>query len=180
MKKVLNVVLISMLMLGVSSFLKTAAAAAEAQGAFKFGYVDFNRALNEVEEGKRTKDSLKAEFDKKKKELELMQKELEAMQTDLEKQKLILSKEALKSKEEAFRAKFIEVNQKLAQYKEEMAKREFEATSKILNKLREIVRGIGTSENYTMILEKSQDVVLYSQPGSDLTTRVIQSYNQGK
>ena len=72
------------------------------------------------------------------------------------------------------------MNQKLATYKEEMAKKEFEATSKILNRLRSIVRNIGSKENYTMILEKSQDVVIYSQPGADLTDRVISQYNKGK
>lgn len=154
--------------------------AAADTGTYKFGYVDFNRALNEVEEGKRAKSNLKAEFEQKQKKLEMMQKELTAMQQDLEKQRLILSAEALKKKEEIFRKKFIEVNQKLGSYKEEMAKKEIQATGKILNRLRNLVRNIGSKEGYTMILEKSQDVVIYSPPGSDLTSRVIKMFNKGK
>jgi len=174
MKKCLSALVVIIFIIGIGSM---AAAKAEEN---KFGYVDFNRALNEVEEGKRTKASLKAEFEKKQKQLELMQKELKTMQADLEKQKLILSAEAMKKKEEAFRNKFIEVNQKLAQYRDEMAKREMEATGKILNKLRDIVREIGQAEGYTMILEKSQDVVIYSPAGADLTSRVIKQFNKGK
>jgi outer membrane protein len=174
MKKYLSALVAIVFIIGICS---VAAAGAE---TYKFGYVDFNRALNEVEEGKRTKASLKAEFEKKQKQLELMQKELKTMQEDLEKQKLILSAEAMKTKEEAFRNRFIEVNQKLAQYREEMAKREMEATGKILNKLRDIVREIGQTEGYTMILEKSQDVVIYSPAGADLTSRVIAQFNKGK
>lgn len=174
MKKYLSALIVVVFIIGIGS---VATAAAE---GYKFGYVDFNRALNEVDEGKRTKSSLKAEFEKKQKQLELMQKELKTMQADLEKQKLILSAEAMKKKEEAFRNKFIEVNQKLAQYREQMAKREVEATGKILTKLRDIVRGIGQKEGYTMILEKSQDVVIYSPAGADLTSRVISQFNKGK
>jgi outer membrane protein len=172
-----GLVLIAVLM--AYGFSAVAAAAADT-GTYKFGYVDFNRALNEVEEGKRAKANLKAEFEQKQKKLEMMQKELTAMQKDLEKQRLILSAEALKKKEEVFRKKFIEVNQKLASYKEEMAKKEIEATGKILNRLRSLVRDIGSKEGYTMILEKSQDVVIYSPPGSDLTSRVIKMFNKGK
>ena len=174
MKKYLSALIVLLLIMGAGSV-----ATAKAED-YKFGYVDFNRALNEVEEGKRTKASLKSEFEKKQKQLELMQKELKTMQADLEKQKLILSAEAMKKKEEAFRNKFIEVNQKLAQYREEMAKRELEATGKILTRLRDIVRKIGQTEGYTMILEKSQDVVIYSPPGADLTGRVIKQFNKGK
>lgn len=170
-----GVVLIAMLMAyGVSTV------AAADTGSYKFGYVDFNRALNEVDAGKRAKANLKAEFKQKQKKLEMMQKELTAMQKGLEKQRLILSAEALKKKEEVFRKKFIDVNQKLGAYKEEMAKKEIEATGKILLKLRTIVKGIGSKEGYTMILEKSQDVVIYSPPGADLTTRVISTFNKGK
>jgi Skp family chaperone for outer membrane proteins len=174
MKKCLSALIAVVLIIGLGCV-----AAAKAEGD-KFGYVDFNRALNEVEEGKQTKAALKAEFEKKQKQLELMQTELKTMQADLEKQKLILSAEAMKTKEEAFRNKFIEVNQKLAQYREEMAKREVEATGKILTKLRDIVRSIGQSEDYTMILEKSQDIVIYSPAGADLTSRVISQFDKGK
>jgi outer membrane protein len=144
----------------------------------KFGYVDFARAMNEVNEGKQAKATLEKEFAQKQKKLELMQKELQAKQQELEKQRMILSPDAMKKKEEAFRRKFIDINQKLGQFKEEMAKREFTLTSNILNKLRRIVSKIGSKENYTMILEKSQ--VIYSPAGTDLTDRVIRDYNGNK
>ncbi len=172
MKSIMTMLVVAVIAMGVSA---KASAATD-----KFGYVDFNRALNEVDEGKRAKAALKAEFEQKQKKVKMLENELKTMQQDLEKQKLILSAEALRKKEEAFRQKFLEANQKLAQYKEEMAKREIESTAKILTKLRTIVRDIGSSEGYTMILEKSQDVVLFSRPADDLTSRVISQFNKGK
>ena len=61
MKKYLSALIVVVFIIGIGS---VATAAAE---DYKFGYVDFNRALNEVDEGKRTKSSLKAEFEKKQK-----------------------------------------------------------------------------------------------------------------
>lgn len=171
MKKLITAVMALALICGVSTI-------ASAASDSKFGYVDFNRAMNEVNEGKKAKATLEAEFAQKQKKLELMQKELQSKQQELEKQRLILSAEAMKKKEDEFRQKFLEINQKLGQFKEEMAKREYTLTSNILNKLKRVVGKIGQSENYTMILEKSQ--VLYSPSGTDLTDRVIKDYNSGK
>jgi len=145
--------------------------------ASKFGYVDFQRALNEVEEGKKAKASLKSEFDQKQKQLDAVQNELQAMKTDLDKQRLILSADALKEKEENYRKKFMELQQKLATYKEDLGMKEAKLTSGILAVIYKIVDDIGQKEHYTMILEKSQQVVLYSPADADLTSRVIREYN---
>lgn len=146
-------------------------------GAGKFGYVDFQRALNEVEEGRRARASLKSEFEQKQKQLESIQKELQQMQTDLEKQRLILSADALKEKEEAYRKKVVELTDKMNTYKMELQGKEMKMTGGILGAISGIVREIGQKEGYTMILEKSQDIVLYSPLDSDLTGRVIKEYN---
>jgi outer membrane protein len=145
--------------------------------AYKFGYVDFQRALNEVEEGKKVKSLLKTEFDEKQKKLDAVQEELQAMKTDLDKQRLILSQEALKEKEEIFRKKFMELQQKLASFKDELQMKEAKVTQDILVVIEDIVKNIGRKEGYTMILEKSQNVVLYSLSDSDMTERVIKEYN---
>ncbi|OGQ50489.1 MAG: hypothetical protein A3I09_01130 [Deltaproteobacteria bacterium RIFCSPLOWO2_02_FULL_47_10] len=145
--------------------------------SYKFGYVNFQQALNEAEEGKKAKATLKSEFDEKQKKLDLVQNELQAMKTDLDKQRLILSAEALKDKEEEYRKKFIELQQKVGSYKEELQIKEARLTSDILVVLHNIIKGIGEKEGYTFILERSQEVVLFSPKDSDLTDRIIKEYN---
>lgn len=143
----------------------------------KFGYVDFQRALNEVEEGKRAKATLKGEFEQKQRQLEAIQGELQRMQAELDKQRVILSADALKEKEEAYRKKVIELTEKMNTFKMELQGKEVRVTGGILNAMHNIVREIGQKEGYAMILEKSQDVVLYSPSDADLTTRVIREFN---
>lgn len=145
--------------------------------ANKFGYIDFQRALNEVEEGKKAKAMLKSEFDEKQKQLDAVQNELQAMKADLDKQRLILSADALKTKEEEYRKKFLELQQKLGTYEQDIKGKEARLTNDILAVVYKIAKDIGEKEGYTMILEKSQDVVIYSPSDADLTGRVIKEYN---
>lgn len=143
----------------------------------KFGYVDFNRALNETNEGKSAKSTLEQEFKERQQKLDIVQNELQKMKQDLDKQRLILSPDALKTKEEDYRKKFVELQQKLGTFKQEMAQKEASLTAGLLDKLRGLVKDIGNKEGYTMILEKSQDVVLYAPSINDLTDRVIKLCN---
>jgi outer membrane protein len=152
-------------------------AVAAADQTVKFGYVDFQKALNDVEEGKKAKAMLKSEFDEKQKKLDQVQNELQAMKTDLDKQRLILSADALKAKQEEFTKKYMDLQQKVAAYKEEIAGKEMKLTGDILAVVHRLVRDIGEKEGYTMILEKSQDIVIYSPKDADLTERIIKEYN---
>jgi outer membrane protein len=143
----------------------------------KIGLVDFQRALNEVEEGKAAKARLKGEFDEKQKTLDALQNELKAMKDNLEKQKLVLSQDALKQKETEYRDKFIELQKKLADFRGELQQKEAQYTSDIIVALRQIVQEVGAKDKYTLIFERGQDVVLYAPTAADLTPQVITLYN---
>ena len=124
----------------------------------KFGYVDLQRALNEVKEGKTAKAELQRTYKARQRELEKLQKSLESMKKTLEKDRLVLSADALRKKEENYRAKFLELTQKMKAFEMELAQKEQETTGAILNALRRVVQKIGDEEKYEMILEISQDV----------------------
>src|SRR5262245_28424487 len=74
----------------------------------KLGYVDLQRALNEVDEGKTAKASLKREFDQKQKLLDEKQEELKRMKADLDKQSVVMAEDAKKEKQGELDRKFIE------------------------------------------------------------------------
>ncbi len=155
-------------------------ASAAATQELKLGYVDFNRALNETKEGQTAKKKLEDEFKERQQKLDIIQSELKKMKEEFEKKRLILSQEALKKKEEEYRNKFMELQQKLATAKQEMAQKEAALTVGVLDKLKDIVKEIGKKENYALILEKSQEVVLYAPDIDDLTDKVIKICNKGK
>lgn len=143
----------------------------------KFGLVDFQRALNETQEGKAAKARLKSEFDLKQKELDGVQNSLKVMKDGLEKQKLALSADAMKQKEGEYRDKFIELQKKLADFRTELQQKELQYTGDIITGLRKIVQEIGAKDKYTLIFERGQDVILYAPTATDLTTQLIAAYN---
>ena len=144
----------------------------------KMGYVDLNRALNEVKEGRTAKAKLERDGKKKKQKLEIMQKELKKMKVDLDKQRLILSQEALREKEMRFQQKFLELQRTTVQFEKEFAEKEVNFIKPISQKLKRVIEELGAKEGYTMILPK--EVALYSPAGTDLTDRVIAAYNKAR
>ena len=144
----------------------------------KIGTVNFQQAINGVEQGKKAKATLKSEFETKQKKLDLQQQELKKMQEDLEKQKAVLSQEALLSKQKSFSDKYLELQKSMAGYRDELMSKESKMTGQILQNLKKIVGEIGQKEGFTLIVENSQETVLFSQAKEDLTNRVVTLYNQ--
>jgi len=163
----------------IALLLGTLALPAYAQ-SMKIGLVDFQKALNEVEEGKKAKAGLKAQFDSKQKALNAKQESLKRLKEELEAKKAALSADAMRQKEAQYRDLFIDLQKTLAQFRQEMATKEAEMTQGIVIRLKKTVDQIGKSEGYTIIFEKSQDTVLYASQATDLTSKVISAYNSGK
>lgn len=146
----------------------------------KIGLVDFQRALNEVEEGKKAQAQLKAQFEQKQQALAAKQENLKQLKDQLEAQRAALSADAMRQKEAEFRDKFMDLQKTLADYQREMATKEGELTKNILVNIRQVVQSVGAKGGYSMIFEKSQQTLLYAPTAVDLTTEVVSAYNSRK
>ncbi len=176
MKKMLSVVLAVAVLTVGAQLAQAKKDDSSGSSTVQIGIVDMNRALNEVNEGKRAKAKLEAEGKKKKQKLEIMQKELEKMRDDLEKQKLILSQDALQKKQQAFQQKFMELQRTSMQYEQEFTQNEAQAIKPIVDKLQRVVQEIGREKNFLMVVPK--EVAIYSPAGTDITSEVIATYNK--
>ena len=83
----------------VALILLVAARGALAQG-MKIGYVDVQRAVQEVEEGKAARGRLQAELAQKRGDLEKKRGDLEKMRADYDKQAPVLSDDAKRQRQE--------------------------------------------------------------------------------
>jgi outer membrane protein len=167
---------VAVLLAAIFSFHTTSYAKSNSNG-FKVGYVDFQEALNSVDEGKQAKARLKREHENKQKELQSLQGKLKKMKEELDKKRMILSADALREKEGEFRKEFMGLQEKTNKYTMDLQTKEAESTNRILRVLKGLISDIGRKEGYSMILEKSQDVVIYSKDDADLTSRIIGMYN---
>src|SRR3989338_8438472 len=103
---------------------------AHAEG--KVAVVSLQRALNEVEEGKKAKTALQTDFASKQKEIESLKDELKKMRDDVEKQKMVLSEDALKAKSNEMQTKLMNLQQKAGDYEKQLQQKEAESADRIL------------------------------------------------
>jgi outer membrane protein len=145
----------------------------------KIATVDMQKALQSVEAGKKAKAQLETEFNAKKKQLQTEETSLRKMTEEFKKQSSVMSDEARGKKQS-------EIQERVAKYQEETQKsqmeiqqKERELTDPIFAKLRGLITNVAKTKGYTTVLEKNENVVLYSLDKDDLTSDVIAAYNKG-
>jgi outer membrane protein len=152
-----------------------AARASAAQG-IKIGYVDVQRAVQEVEEGKQARSRLKAELEQKRANLDQKRAALEKMKADYDKQAPVLSDEAKRKKQEELQKAFIEAQSQASEMQEELQGKEQEAMSTISKRLVQVVAEVSDKENFSFVLDKA--ALLYAPAASDVTNEVVRRYNE--
>jgi len=145
---------------------------------FKIAYVDLQKVMVESEKGKEARKNLSDEFEKRKKEISQRQEELQKMKDALEKQTATITPEARADKEKQYQVKLKDYQRVGDDYSAELRQKDQELTQRILKELEEVVKGMGESEKYTLIVEKNHAGILYATPAIDITDKVISLYNQ--
>jgi len=143
----------------------------------KIAYVNLQRALNEVNEGKKAKARLKSDFDKKQKELNAKQEELQKLKEELESGGMMLSEDAKRQKVMSFQQKMYELQQQYMQMQGELAQAEAKETQKIFDKMGKIIEEIAKERKYELVLESTESAILYAGDGMDFTDELIKRYN---
>ena len=76
-----------------------------------------------------------------------------------------------------FKRKWRKYQEAVAKSQMEIQKHERDLTQPIITKLRKIIEDIAKKDSYTMVLEKSEQIVLFSEKTIDLTDRVIREFD---
>ena len=154
-------------------FLFALALAVGARGAFaenmKIGYVDIQRAVQEVEEGKAARTRLQAELQQKR-------GDLEKMKAEYDKQAPVLSDDAKRQRQEQLQKAFVDAQNAAGQMQEELSGKEQEAMQSISKRLLQVVAEVSDRENFTFVLDKA--ALLYAPAASDVTNEVVRRYNE--
>jgi outer membrane protein len=156
------------------------ASAAHAEPPFKVAVVDMQRAMNETEDGRKAKASLKKVFEERQKTLDKQQNDLKTLKESLEKQRDVLSRDVLAKKLEEYQKAFGELQTTYMEFQRELASKEGELTKDIIERMQRIMRRVGQTEGYSLVLERSESGVVYVPSNYDLTDLLIQRYNAGE
>ena len=128
--------------------------------SIRFAYIDLQKVMIESEKGKEARKTLSEELEKRKKELSQKQGELQRMKDALEKQSALLTAEARADKEKEYQSRLKDYQKITNDYQVELQQKDQQLTQTILKDLEGIVKTLGESEKYTLILEKVQGGIL--------------------
>ncbi len=162
---------LSVLFLSVSSF------SARAEET-KIGIVDMQKALQNVDAGKKAKGQLEKEFNAKKAQLQGEEASIKKMTEEFKKQSLVMSDEARGKKQSELQERILKFQELTARSQQEIQQKERDLTQPILSKLKSIISDIAKKKNYTVVLEKNENNVLYSQEKDDFTGDVISTFDK--
>ena len=144
--------------------------------AMKIGYVDVQRAIQEVEEGKAARARLQDELKQKRGDPERKRAELEKLKADYDKQAPVLSEDAKRKKQEELQKAFVDAQQGASQMQEELTGKEQEAMQNISKRLIQVVAEVSDKESFTFVIDKA--ALLYAPAASDVTNEVVRRYNE--
>ncbi|MDH5493589.1 MAG: OmpH family outer membrane protein, partial [Myxococcales bacterium] len=139
--------------------------------------VDLQRAMSETTDGRRAKTKLKRLFKRRQQALDAKQTELKVLKEAIEKQGSVWSKKVKQQRIQEYQEAFVELQSTYVEYQRELAEEEGRLTKRILERMQDILRRIGQSEGYTLILEANEGGVIWVPTHLDLTDQVIQAYN---
>ncbi len=168
------------ILLGVVLILGASLIPGISSAQIKVGCVDIQRAMNECQAGIEAKKIIGKEMETLQKLFSEKQRELQAMKEALEKQGPMMKPEVRASKEKEFQTKVRDYQRWLEDNQKEIQQKGLEMERTILQGIQKVIKRIGEEENYTLVLEKNENIVLFVSKAIDLTDRVIKAYDAQK
>ncbi|NTU42914.1 MAG: OmpH family outer membrane protein [Nitrospirales bacterium] len=150
----------------------------QAADTLKVGIVDLLKSLNDSEKGKKAKAELESLIKSKQLVIDEKGKGLDKLKADLDKQASIISAEARKTKEEELERQVRDYQRTVSDSQAEVKKKEGELTGEILKEIRGVIQQLAQEDGYSIVLEKAEGIILYSDKSLDITEKVVKRYNQ--
>lgn len=148
-----------------------------AHAEFKAAYVDIQRAVQEVEEGKIAKAKLQGMADVKQKAFEKEQNALKAEVEAYTKQKATMDDKVASAKEGELQKKMFDFQNRAQALQKELADLERKELGTIFPKLETLLGQIAQREGLTMVFDRSSSGLAWAPASLDLTNELIRMYN---
>ena len=146
----------------------------------KVGYVDLQRALQEVNDARSAKTRLQALVDEKKKRFEREQADLLKEKDAYEKQMGVMTADAKVQRQTDLGKKALDLNQRWEKEKASFAEQEQTEMKAIFAKMNPIIATIAAREGMSFVFDKTDGGILYAPAYLDITNELVRLYNDQK
>ena len=171
---------------GVMSLIGTAALwlAMVSQGladdTFKVAVINQQMVVEQSKAGKRALEELKAYSMTRQKIINADDQELKELQQAMQDGKL--SDSAKQEKQGQFQVKLEAYQRRLADFNREIQQKQRELVAEFTKKVQAAAQAVGEKTGYTAIIDKGNEtamkIVLFHQPGLDLTDQVVKEFDR--
>lgn len=144
----------------------------------KYGVVDMQAVILNVEEGKQARSALEKEIKEKEKDLLKKKEELDKMNEEWKKQAPLLNEQARMSKQQEFQEKFMALRGDEMKFQNEIKGKEAQATQKIAVSVTKLVNDMAKQRGFEMVFEANSAGLLYLKDPVDLTKDVIAAFEE--
>ncbi len=151
--------------------------AAAAAAVSRIATVDMQRALQTVEAGKKAKTQLEKEFNTKKKMLDDEQTAIKKLTEEFKKQTMVLNDESRAKKQQEIQERMMKFQDQMMRSQTEIQQKEGELTAPIVKNLKAMVKEMAAKKGYSLVLDKNEQTVIFSQEKDDLTDELVKSYH---
>jgi len=163
---------------GMTSGLSAVTGAEVAKEPTKYGVVDMQAVILNVEEGKAARAELETEIKKKETELGKQKEELDKMNEEWKSQAAMLSEAARLKKQQDFQERFLGLRNAEMSFQNDIKRREQKATQKIAVNVAKMVEKISKDRGFDAVFELNSSGLLYLKNPVDLTKDVIAAYSK--
>jgi outer membrane protein len=151
------------------AFFATTVFAAE----FKVGVVDMQKAIQTSSAGKKAKKEVEGDFEKKKKDLKKKEDDLKKRVEEFEKKQAVLSDKVRQEQQAELQKDMMQFREEVSKSQMTIQQRERELTKPILEKLQKVILEIAKEKDFSMVLEKAEQSVMFAKTELDITDEVI-------
>lgn len=143
----------------------------------KIGTVDLQRAIDSVNQSKKSREKIEKEFGEKQKLLKAKEEEVKKMYEDFQKKALVMSDKAKADMQAEIQKKYMEATQLANQFQDEYQKKIAEIRDPMIKSMTSIIESLAKESKLDFVYA-NQTGILYSKNPVDLTNDLIKQYNE--
>lgn len=169
---------VAMMLTTPSSYAEGDNTKTHALSQLKIGVVDVQSAILKTNEGKAAREKIEKELGKKRQDILAQQNQLKKMQEDFQAQQSVLSDADKQAKQKEFQGKLQAFQQAQVGFDQEARQKESAALQQIFKNMQNEIQKISKQKSLDMVFDKSAAVLLYANNTADITTDLIDRYNE--
>ncbi|MGV8042004.1 MAG: OmpH family outer membrane protein [Thermoanaerobaculaceae bacterium] len=154
------------------------AAMAQAPEPTRIGFVDVERAIVAIDEGKAKLKDLETWAKPRQEELQKLGKEINDLQGELVSKRGVASQEALDQIQQRLVAKQRQFEDRQRVTKRDFEERQDAVLRELGGKMQQVIQGYAEKSGYAAVFLFKPNEVAYLAPSSDLTDTVVKLYNE--